>query len=136
VVLVGIGVVVGRNTGRGDDGGSAVREVALRNDGLSPEGRSTSGTATLVRRGGRYYLDLRLHDPPAPAGGYLEVWLIDRQVKGMVSLGPYRGPGAYALPANVDPSTFPVVDVSDEPLDGDPLHSGVSLVRGVLPAPR
>ena len=36
------------------------------------------------------------------------------------------------LPAQVDVGEFPVVDVSIEPADGDPAHSGDSVVRGTL----
>ena len=40
--------------------------------------------------------------------------------------------GAIAeMPDGLEISQFPVVDVSDEPFDGDPAHSGGSIVRGV-----
>ena len=65
--------------------------------------------------------------------GYYEIWMIDRNVEGMVSLGPYHGRDRYAVPPAVDPVSYPVVDVSLEPVDGTPTHSGVSAVRGVLP---
>jgi hypothetical protein len=38
----------------------------------------------------------------------------------------------FVLPENLDVGEFPVVDVSNEPIDGDPTHSGDSIVRGVL----
>jgi hypothetical protein len=50
----------------------------------------------------------------------------------MVSLGPLRADGRYAIPDGVDVRAFPVVDVSIEPLDGEPTHSGRSVMRGVL----
>lgn len=72
----------------------------------------------------------------APAGeGFLEVWLLRPDVSGLVSLGTLDGTsGTFALPAGLDLAEFPVVDVSDEPLDGEPAHSGVSVVRGALDA--
>jgi anti-sigma-K factor RskA len=68
---------------------------------------------------------------PAEPSSYIEVWLIDAQVKGMISLGPFHGNGNYVIPSGVDPSKYPIVDVSLEPSDGVPTHSGVSIVRGV-----
>lgn len=65
--------------------------------------------------------------------GYREVWLIDRDVSRLVSLGILEGgEGRFVVPANLDLSEFPVVDVSDEPYDGDPSHSGDSIIRGLL----
>lgn len=67
--------------------------------------------------------------------GYREVWLIDLDVTRLVSLGVLEGSeGTFVLPADLDLAEFPVVDVSDEPYDGDPAHSGVSIVRGVFDA--
>jgi Anti-sigma-K factor rskA len=76
-------------------------------------------------------LDLPLSGLPTPAGFY-EVWLIDPNVEGMVSLGPARADGRYAVPADIDVAAFPIVDVSVEPPDGVPTHSGVSVLRGTL----
>lgn len=58
---------------------------------------------------------------------------IDREVVDMVPLGVVRpGTQTVALPAALDLARFPLVDVSVEPLDGDPTHSGVSVARGEL----
>jgi len=68
----------------------------------------------------------------------LELWLIepdaDGSVADLVSLGlvdPAR-PGVYEVPAGYDPGTFFVVDISVEPRDGEPTHSGRSILRGAL----
>lgn len=67
--------------------------------------------------------------------GFREVWLLAPDVSGMVSLGLLDGSsGEFVLPAGVDLERYPVVDVSEEPLDGDASHSGNSIVRGVLGA--
>ena len=51
----------------------------------------------------------------------------------MVPLGVLRpGEQTLELPSGLDLGEFPIVDVSVEPLDGDPTHSGVSVARGVL----
>ena len=69
----------------------------------------------------------------ADTDGFQEVWLIDRDVAGMVSLGNLEGTsGEFVIPAGVDVSEFPIVDVSLEPFDGDPTHSGDSIVRGTF----
>jgi hypothetical protein len=65
--------------------------------------------------------------------GVYEVWLLDKDGKRLVSLGVLSGSeGRFPLPVAVDVREFPVVDVSIEPVDGDPAHSGDSVVRGVL----
>jgi hypothetical protein len=64
---------------------------------------------------------------------YYEVWLIDEAVQDMVSVGVARsGTVIFQLPEGLDLGRFPIVDVSVEPVDGDPTHSGVSVARGVL----
>jgi hypothetical protein len=66
-------------------------------------------------------------------GGIYEVWLLDKDAKRLVSLGVLAGSeGRFPLPEAVDVREFPVGDVSIEPVDGDPAHSGDSVVRGVL----
>jgi hypothetical protein len=89
--------------------------------------------ARLVEQDRRLHLDLPLFDddlPPIP--GYYEVWLLDEAVEGMISLGPLRADGVYDLPPNVDHRAYPTVDISREPDDGDPTHSGDSILRGTL----
>ena len=71
---------------------------------------------------------------PSEKSAYRELWLNDGKVDGMVSLGPITGSGACRVADNVAVRAFPVVDVSIEPVDGKPTHSGRSLLRGVLPA--
>ncbi|MBD8045323.1 anti-sigma factor [Arthrobacter sp. Sa2BUA2] len=67
------------------------------------------------------------------AEGYREVWLISPDITSMVSLGTMEGREArFRIPAGLDLSAFPIVDISDEPLDGNPEHSGKSILRGQL----
>ena len=69
----------------------------------------------------------------ARAGGYREVWLISPDLTGLVSLGVLEGStGTFAIPAGVDLADYPIVDVSQEPLDGNPAHSGDSILRGTV----
>jgi hypothetical protein len=97
-------------------------------DRLGPAG---TGDAELVDDDGDLVLQVTTEGLDA-GDGFLEVWVIDQDVSKLVSLGPARPDGTYDLPPGLDPEEFPVVDVSVEPLDGDPTHSGDSVLRGVL----
>ena len=56
-------------------------------------------------------------------------------VSGLVSVGTLAGTsGRFDLPEGLDLDQFSVVDVSEEQFDGDPAHSGDSIVRGPLQA--
>ena len=92
------------------------------------------GAAELVRRGD--VVEVRLKTTAVEsAPGYVEVWLINRDLTRMVSIG--------VLPEGATQRSFPVsqtlidegfviVDVSREAFDADPRHSGDSVVRGAL----
>ena len=92
---------------------------------------SGSGRAELLDRNGSYQMRVETEGLD-PADGYLELWLLDSSATRLVSLGPLRDDGLYDVPTGVDPAEFPVVDVSVEPVDGDPTHSGQSVLRGQL----
>lgn len=113
---------------RGGEVGEQVGVAAL--DALDE--RASGAQAELVEIDGRLVLRLDGESLPDSADGYYEVWLIDTEVAGMVSLGPLDLERGQPVPDGLDPSAFPIVDVSLEPLDGDPTHSGDSLLRGVL----
>lgn len=128
VAALAVGGGLLRSAGRSDN---VVASTALTNKGLSPLGAQSSGNAEIIRRGSSYRLHIDLSGVPNEPASYVEVWLIDRQVKGMISLGPFHGDGDYAIPSGVDPAMYPIVDVSIEPADGVPTHSAVSIVRGL-----
>ncbi len=130
VVGVGIGAgAVALGTGD-DDEGVAVAAAAL--DPLD-DSDATGEARVLERDDGTRVLELDLSAADLTDGFY-EVWLIDESVEDMYPLGMVRGGGEVTLdvPSGVDLTEFPVVDVSVEPLDGDPRHSGRSVARGVL----
>lgn len=139
VLLVAAAVVAGAVVGAGavavvqstGEDGDSVTTVALA---PLPDA-DASGVADVVVRGdGSRVLELEL-DAPALEGSYYEVWLIDRAVDGMFPLGVVApGTQTVELPAGLDLAEFPLLDVSVEPLDGDPTHSGVSVARGDLDA--
>jgi hypothetical protein len=47
-------------------------------------------------------------------------------------MGPVRGTGRFVIPPGVATDSFPIVDLSIEPADGVPTHSGKSVLRGEL----
>ncbi|MDY0909376.1 anti-sigma factor [Microbacterium sp. CFBP9034] len=65
--------------------------------------------------------------------GYREVWLITTDASALVSLGVLEGSeGVFDIPEDIDLRDYRLVDISQEPEDGDPTHSGDSIVRGEL----
>ena len=93
---------------------------------------SETGRAEVDQRsdGGR---ELVVTASGSEAQGFREVWLIAPDVQRMVSLGTMEGTeGRFTIPANLDLDEYPIVDISDEPFDGNPTHSGDSILRGVL----
>ncbi|MGY1801664.1 anti-sigma factor domain-containing protein [Blastococcus sp. SYSU D00922] len=136
VLLVAAAVVAGAVVGagvvavvQGRDDGEQVTAVDL--DPLADNDASGRAEVVQLDDGSRVVqVDL---DAPALDDEYYELWLIDRDVVGMVPLGVVRpGSQTVELPADLDLGQFPLVDVSVEPLDGDPQHSGVSVARGEL----
>ena len=65
---------------------------------------------------------------------FYELWLLGAD-KRLVGLGSFRvndeGEATLKLPLPVDPKAFQYFDLSLEPTDGDPGHSGVSVLRGL-----
>ncbi|KMM45032.1 anti-sigma factor [Cellulomonas sp. A375-1] len=124
---VGVGWVQSR-----DDRAQTVVATAT----LEPlPGWSAKGSATVqVARDGTRTLVVDVAEDTAP-DGFREVWLLTPDVSGLVSVGTLAGSsGRFDLPAGLDLDEFSVVDVSQEPFDGNPAHSGDSIVRGALTA--
>lgn len=66
--------------------------------------------------------------------GVHEVWLINVDGKRMVAIGFLASgdTGQFDVPLGLIEQGYRIVDISVEPDDGDPTHSGVSLARGEL----
>jgi hypothetical protein len=129
--------------GLGEDGGSGLagtgptagaapaRVVVLEPLAPVATGRERARVGLPARAGGSVRVAL---DGLAPLGRgeYLELWLL-RDGEDMVSLGTFRagadGRVRVALPVGVDPAAARFVDVSVERDDGDPAHSGRSVLR-------
>lgn len=98
-----------------------------------PGWQGSSGEA-IVEKGpdGARLLHVTLTEADKKAG-YREAWLMSSDLKSLVSLGVVRdGSGTFTVPDGIDMSKYDVVDISDEPYDGNPAHSGDSIVRGQL----
>ncbi|MBM6402264.1 anti-sigma factor [Phycicoccus sonneratiae] len=96
--------------------------------------RQVLGNASAVRLDG--HLDLDVDTPRLEAGsGYLEVWLINRDLRRMVSVGvlrPGEGTQRFAIDQTLLDQGYVIVDISREGFDDRPEHSGDSLARGTL----
>jgi Anti-sigma-K factor rskA len=116
-----------------DDPEPQVAARADLNDELLTVTTDTVGDARLLQRDGELLLEVDLADlPPTPSGVVFEVWLIDPETGALQTLGLTEGSGQLVVPDGIDPARFSVVDVSREPVDGEPAHSGDSIVRGQL----
>lgn len=98
-----------------------------------PAWQGATGSAEIVELGdGERVMRIALDAPPV-SGAVQEVWLLTPEVDGLISLGLLGDVhGEFVIPAEVDLDRYSVVDISAEPLDGDPSHSGDSIVRGAL----
>lgn len=93
-----------------------------------------TGTAALAQ-GCSLEIDLSAL-PPLQGGGYYEAWLLeiqDGKLKDLVPLGDVGGTrDSFKVASSVDLKRYNVVDISREPNDGNPAHSGDSILRGRL----
>ncbi|MDN4646471.1 anti-sigma factor [Arthrobacter sp. PsM3] len=65
--------------------------------------------------------------------GFRGVWVGSADLSKMVSLGVLANDsGVFTIPAGIDLAQYPIVDVSDQPYNGDPAHSADSIARGTL----
>lgn len=96
----------------------------------SPQAR---GAAEVRRHDDRVALHVEASDLDGP-DGTREVWLINTDGSRMVSLGllPAGEAGEFDFPERLLAQGYRIVDISYEPDDGDPTHSGQSLARGTI----
>lgn len=134
VVLVGLGVLGGVLVTRSDDGGGGAAPagaVALDRFGDGPSGAQARATVASIDGTPEVRLAATGLRPSAPGTRY-EVWMI-RDARHMVSLGTFTvgrdGRAVVTLPVTADPKRYPIMDVSIEPADGNPGHSGKSVLR-------
>ncbi len=129
---VGIAAILNQGTSQ-DDPPVAASPVGGAN--LEPVAADDfTGTADMVQHDdGSMELTIEISDAPDPADGYFEVWLRDDEASQLISLGAVTHDSTtLQVPAGIDLSEYPVVDVSHEHFDGDPGHSGVTLAAGPM----
>jgi hypothetical protein len=129
VAGVGLGRLTAGADGQPDDTASVVAAADL----TSLEGSDPRGLARVVDTGGSTTLRVRARDL-GDEDGFHEVWLINVDGTRMVALGvlPEGDVGEFEVPQGLLDEGYRIVDISVEPDDGDPTHSGVSLARGEL----
>lgn len=90
-------------------------------------------TAEIIERDGQRLLRVDTASLPEVEDGYLQVWLLEDDVAGMVTIGALTASGEeFVLPDGLSTDTFTTIDVSVEHYDGNPEHSGESLWRGAI----
>ncbi|HQG70883.1 MAG TPA: anti-sigma factor [Rhodoglobus sp.] len=93
---------------------------------------STGSAVVEQTAAGARFVDVTFQ-APATEGGFREVWLISSDTSQLVSLGVVRGDtGRFTIPDGLDLTRYDLVDISEEPIDGNPEHSGDSILRGQL----
>ena len=98
---------------------------------LTADEQRQLGRAELVAAAAGQEVRVDATDLPPPTNSY-EVWLFGGEGR-MVSLGTLNDRwGSFTVPQGINPAEYSVVDISDEAPDGNPAHSGVSLVRGAF----
>lgn len=96
--------------------------------------RQPGGRATVTNTSSVLELNLQVQ-PLTAAPGYLEVWLINTDLKRMVSVGVLPNGASqqqFPITASLLVQGYTIVDISREPFDDRPQHSGDSLLRGAL----
>ncbi len=130
--IILLGALIGVGLLQREDSETLVASVALSPEGLDPAGVGLSGSAELLTIDDSFEVALQIADLAPLDDGYYEVWIINADVSGMYSLGSVSPDGRYAVPNGVKVEEFPIVDISIEHADGDPTHSGQSVLRGKL----
>ncbi len=120
----------------------ATAALVYDSDRFDPLGAQAQASAELIVQDSRHRIDLiDAQLPTAGADADLEAWLIQPDSQGnvadLVSLGLVDPADKVSLvvPEGYDPLVYSVVDISVEPRDGDPAHSGRSILRGALGSP-
>ncbi|GGM10548.1 anti-sigma factor [Nakamurella endophytica] len=133
-VVVGVvGALIGYAV-RGADGTGQPAPAATAALAAVPGGPGTpaeTGVARMFRTSDGMTVTVAATGLPPVNGSYV-VWLLGSDGR-MVTLGALTdGSGSFAVPHGIDVSQYSTVDISDEPPDGNPAHSGISILRGRL----
>lgn len=126
--------------GRGEDelvaGGTIEFDVTMRSPGGEQE-----ATATGIRTGIGRIVRLRTDELPIlPTGELYELWFVGpgdtRRTPNRISAGTFhpddQGRSRVDLTAAVDPALYPVIVITAEPGDGNPLPTGPEVLRATV----
>ena len=138
-LAAGIALVAGLGLGRltaGDDPTTtpeANESVVAAADLTALDSSAERGVASAVRHDGTITLRVEAREL-GDEDGFHEVWLINVDGTRMIALGVLADgdTGEFQVPRGMLEEGYRIVDISVEPDDGDPTHSGVSLARGEL----
>lgn len=131
LLAVGVagGILIGGNGGSGGVRAGESDLVLTRVDD-GPDG--AHGDVLLAADQQRAEVEVSGLDPSGP-GRFYELWLLDEDGR-MIAIGAFQvGPDGRAeveVPIPVAPSRYRYFDISLQQDDGDPAHSGVSVLRG------
>ena len=122
----------GRSSSRSGPTGPTGPDV-LASAPLQPEGTvvAARGLIEMSGAGDDQVMTVKTAElPPAPAGSFYEVWLLQPGSGQMLAVGvlPGSGTGSYALPADIL-GRYQAVDISLQPDNGVITHSGDSVLR-------
>jgi anti-sigma-K factor RskA len=131
-LLLALGIAIGALIGgEGDDGppgGGAELVLSRIDDG--PAG--AAGRVLVSERESRATVDVSGLEP-SERGRFYELWLLDADGS-MIALGGFKvgedGRADVELPVPVPPQRYQYFDISLQEDNGDPTHSGVSVLRG------
>jgi anti-sigma-K factor RskA len=139
VALVAAGGGLGVHAGGGSDDARSPPQPPAEVLTLDPvDGAEPSaGGRVLVRDDGGEHATLRVSGLAPVPGHFYELWLLGADGQ-LVALGSFpvdaSGTARIDVPLPVDAADFRFFDVSLEAEDGDPGHSGMSVLRGATSA--
>lgn len=143
LIVALLGVALGTTVAllRDDDGQNAqVEQPAAPSEPPQPRAlrlrplsgaKGASGSVRIAGQGRNARLVLRVRGLPRSAGGYAS-WLYD-SVTDAVPVGRLDGrDGTFQAKLPAEPGEYRFIDVSREPRDGNPNHSGASVLRAPI----
>lgn len=138
VVILAAGVLIGIQIESDDPGETAPRQTVALESVPGPDTPSgASGEVSLVSSAeDAVTLDVSGLEPTG-ADEFYELWLLGEEGE-LVALGTFRvepdGASKIEVPLPVDPDKYEYFDVSIQLDNGDPAHSGRSVLRGATQA--
>jgi anti-sigma-K factor RskA len=129
---LGVGLLTGTSNNSASTLGGSLQQASLAP--VSKIDPQATGSADIKKDG--QVIRLKLSGlKPSGNNEFYEAWLMDPD-NGFISVGTFRvgsdGGTTLDLPVPVGTKKFPIVDISLQPANGKPTHSGVSVLRGTL----